>query len=154
MAAGRVSAGVSGSMTRSGASEIEEVYFGFDIDRLFLRIDLVGHRMLSEAEGLEVLFTEPRTVRIVVPRAPRGEKAPVSLRFEDGSERSGVGAAAADACVEICVPFADLGASAGETMRFRVERTDGGDVVESLPESSTIPVTVPTDDFEKGLWQV
>jgi len=154
IAAGRASSVGAGSMSRAEAARIEDVWYGFDLERLFLRVDLAGDRMPGPGEGLRAVVIEPHTVTIEIPRAARGEQAGVDLSFEGGGRRSGAGMAAADRCVELYVPFADIGVSAGDVLRFKVELVSEGDVVESLPESGTIPLEVPSEDFEKSHWQV
>ncbi len=90
-------------------------------------------------------------MRIDLPHSPRQE----ALTIMEGDDvRDNVGMAITDTVTEVLVPFADLGVSPGDTIRFKVVVTSNGDAVESIPETGTIPLTVPSADFEKSLWRV
>ncbi|MBI3854647.1 MAG: alpha-amylase/alpha-mannosidase [Planctomycetes bacterium] len=111
---------------------LSDVYYGFDSERLLVRLDfkkgIDGKRILAGGE-----------LGLVVTR-PRPAAAPLRGVVED--------------IFEGAVPFSDLGLKPGEEVEFFIEfeRTAGAPL--RLPTLTPLTFRVPTRDFDGINWQV
>ena len=114
------------------SSFLSDVYYGFDSDRLLVRLDF-----RKGVDGKRVLAGGQLT--LVVTR-PRPTTAPLSGVAED--------------IFEGAVSFTDLGLRPGEDVEFflEFERTAGAPV--RLPTLTPLTFRVPTADFDGINWQV
>lgn len=155
---------VGGAMHRvSGRpAAITAVYFGFDLEHLFVRVDAERPMVDLLAEGREVSlkFLAPDGVRYSV----RQQVGRLTGRFWDRRvegrsaawiERGPGGAVvAAGDVLEIRVPLADLSVGAGSTVAFFVAVYDAADAeLERHPEHRPITLTVPDEGFEARQWR-
>ncbi len=114
------------------AAFIRDIYFGFDEERLLLRLDFkpgVDRQAALAEGGLRVVVTRPRHASAAV----RGT---------------------ADEILEAAVPFALLDLQPGDEVEFFLEFERPGGVPVRLPTLSPLAFQVPTRDFEKINWQV
>ena len=114
------------------SSFLSDVYYGFDAERLLIRLDfrkgVDGKRVLAGGE-LGIVVTRPRPVT-----------TPLRGVVED--------------IFEGAVPFSELGLKPGEDVEFFIEfeRTAGAPV--RLPSLTPLLFRVPTADFDGINWQV
>lgn len=128
---------------------LERMYFGFDDDHLYLRIDLKKWTPLS----VEVVFFEPRDTRVQSDVLTRSGQQPFTVKSVSGSTRTR-DTLAADEIIECSIPLTDLGVGHGDPVTFWVQlhREDSG--TETYPESGPIQLNVPTADFALRHWIV
>ena len=62
--------------------------------------------------------------------------------------------AATNVILELAVPFARLELLPGETVRFYVELQKGQASVDRAPREGIFELVVPSQDFERIMWQV
>jgi alpha-amylase/alpha-mannosidase (GH57 family) len=142
-----------GAMTMEARGPLKAVYFGFDLERLFVRVDLdqPATRVLPGFDGLRIGFLEPegRAFDIVQPATAeqRGE-------WSGTSAPMGAVAFALDRIVEIAVPFAVLGVEVGAPIQFSVELLEGGQSRDRAPREGVIALARPSPDFERVMWDV
>ncbi len=134
-----------------GAQAFHVLHYGFDLSALFLRLDPAE----SPARAAEVATR----VRMVV-LAPDRQTAIDFPLVPDGEIRSGrrlggdVGQAAFAQVLEIAVPFAALGLTAGMKLALSIHALRGEVEVERLPRYGFLAFTVPDADFERVNWKV
>jgi len=152
---------VSGSMHQMAETEQAStrlLLFGFDAERLFLRLDF--HRraadLLDGGVEVRVQFVSPAETRVRAASQAGGMQA----RLEDRSggqwsEAAGSGVRAAAAHIlELAIPFADLGAAAGSPLAFFISLHRDGRELERHPAHRPLELTVPAADFEDHNWKV
>jgi hypothetical protein len=143
-----------GTMTRVTAGLIAHIDFGFDAQRLFVRIDATGPARLhlSAVEEIVLRFLEPAETAVSL----TGLDQP-SLRVElaRGGQAAGAHAcqAALDEVVEVELPLSDLGLKSGDGVSFIVDVLADGQSVERAPAEGGIELTVPPADFDRRMWQ-
>ena len=156
-------ADVAGAMHRSDRAPhlLECIYFGFDRERFFVRLD-AGRRMadlLAEGFAVSVTFLQPEGVRFAV----RQQSGHVTGSFLDRHGTNGTWAergpghsrVAAGAVVEASLPLADLRVTAADAVSFFVAVLDRhGNEVERHPAQRPVDVTVPDEQFEARNWTV
>jgi alpha-amylase/alpha-mannosidase (GH57 family) len=131
-AAGRYDLSREYSVTSGDAAFIRDVYYGFDLTRLFIRIDFrpgVDPRGALEGASLRVVTTRPR--HKVVPL-----EGAVGEIYEAG------------------VPFGALDISAGDEVEFFVEIERKGAAPLRIPTLAPLWFRAPTADFKWMNWQV
>ena len=134
---------------------LRDVYFGFDLGRLLVRIDCEGpaRSALSNFEVCRIGFIEPagREVRIEQP-ARAGQAVRLVQRGETVAAAGlEVGV---DRIAEAAIPFDLLGVAVGEPVQFFVELLQAGQSRDRAPRQGTISLVRPSPDFERIMWDV
>ncbi len=145
-----------GTMTLVTAGIIESLHFGFDVDRLLLRIDMAGtaRGVLTGETAVEIGFLCPAAtvVRITRWSDPQGPRVQLS---RDGNPVKKVGATAAmDEIIEVAIPFSDLGVQPGDALHWFAEVIENGQSIDRAPSEGSIELVTPDKDFERIHWQV
>ncbi len=141
-----------GSMHKS-ESLLASLYYGFNKDSLFLRLDsAVPFRDLTDDMSLSLDVTKPLESRIMVSFKPTLEAAFLK-RSESGWAKTGdIPDVAVDEIFEMKIPFSVLGAQEKDQITFAVCVMKKGEEIERCPFRGHIAVTVPTPDFEAMMW--
>ncbi len=146
-----------GTMTLVTRGVLNAIWFGFDANRLLIRVDTEGgpaRERLTEADRLRIGFVDPaeREIVVVEPAAPR----PVACLHEGGRPiANGTTVDVATGVIfELALPFARLGVAAGEPIRFYVELLKDDSSLDRAPREGIFELTVPSPDFERIMWQV
>jgi alpha-amylase/alpha-mannosidase (GH57 family) len=148
-----------GTMAMVTRGPIRELYFGFDLARLLVRIDFErrAREALADFDALRVGFVEPAGWEVVIER-PSEPGATAELRRQAaGLATPDAGArveAGIDRIVELAVPFDLLGVRVGEPVQFFVEVLEGGQSRDRAPLEGAIYLTRPSPDFEQMMWNV
>jgi hypothetical protein len=154
--AGRyVCGGSRGAMSMVTQGLVSDLYFGFDAERLFLRLDSRGgpfREQLAEVEALRVVFVQPEELELSVLHPSRKEPK-VQLRRHGALMAGAHAVAAAELIFELAVPFRSLGRKTDEPVHFYVELLKDGQSVERIPHEGAIETTVPSPDYELIMWQ-
>jgi alpha-amylase/alpha-mannosidase (GH57 family) len=131
--------------------------FGFDPERLFVRVDFrrrASDLLVGPAE-VRLTFLAPGDLRVRV-RGDGGRAGAVLEGREPGGDWSRRGSdgtrAEAHQILEVAVPFAALGVAAGQVLGFFVSLHISGAELERYPSHRTLDITVPTADYEAYNW--
>ena len=161
LAAGSVETDLpSGAMTggERRAPLVAGLMYGFDLENLYLRVDLARPAAQSLRDGIRctVNFTSPVGRRLIL--MGEGERTATFLiqRTEDGNLEDFLATSARVAAGEIleaAIPFADLGLVAGDPFAFFVSVQRGGAELERHPVFRPIEGRVPEATFERLLWK-
>ena len=146
-----------GTMTLVARGVLRTIWFGFDAERLLIRVDAEGgpaRERLAEADRLRIGFVDPAESEILVmdPAAPR----PIAYLNRPGYPmvNGTTVQVATGSILELAVPFARLDLSPGDPVRFYVELLDGDSSLDRAPREGILELTVPSRDFEQIMWQV
>jgi hypothetical protein len=138
---------------------LTQVQFGFDRERLYVRLD--AGRPVSDllADGYQfaVTFLQPEGVRFAIRQLlgrPAGNFLDRRATDQTWVERGTGGArVAAGTVIEAALPLSDLGVRAGAPLSFTVTVYDPGhNEVERQPDSRPVELTVPDELFEARNW--
>ena len=134
---------------------LSDMYFGFDADRLALRLDARGgpfRERLAEMDALKLVFYQPEKFELLVSHLDR--KNPTVALTHNGVSvaHSGV-KVAAESIFEMTVPLGSLAVATDDPMHFFVQLIKDGQPVERVPGEGAIETTVPSADYELVMWQ-
>jgi len=144
-----------GTMTLVTEGVIRSLHFGFDEQRLFLRVDTLKHAVedLAIADELRICFLEPAVTEIRVPRLAKRPATAKLYRNHRAIEKAQV-AIAVDRILELSVRFADLKRTPDQPVHFYVEAYAKEQSIDRAPREGAIELTTPSADFEMIMWQV
>jgi alpha-amylase/alpha-mannosidase (GH57 family) len=150
-----------GTMAMVTRGPIKDVYFGFNVQTLLIRVDFDEPALaaLADFDVLRVGFIEPAgfTVDVVLPHDRQGTNAFSCrgvLRHEDKVVDAPDIEVAIDRIAELAIPFARLGVKVGQPVYFYVELLQSSQSRDRAPREGTINLTCPSADFEQIMWDV
>lgn len=154
--AGRlVCQGSRGTMSMVLEGYLGELHFGFDPERLLVRLDARGgsfRERLAEVEKMRITFLQPEGFELVV--LDPAKRHPVAALHHRGVPVADSGVeAAADSIFELAVPFRSLAVATHDPIQFYVELFKSGRSVERVPGEGAIETEVPSEDYELIMWQ-
>jgi alpha-amylase/alpha-mannosidase (GH57 family) len=166
-AAGRYRLEAGGGAMHHDSGRARELYYGFDDDRFFLRLDFAPERRPGADADLALELIAPRPIRVLVRGLANGER-PVVFDTARGGGAAGAADPAAPAaggapggarCVvgrilELEIPFASLGLTPGEAVELVAYVIEAGQTVETLPDSDLVRFHVPDESFAASMWSV
>lgn len=151
-AAGRHRLDVGGSAMHRGAGIARDLYFGFDPEHFYLRVDFAAGRPPGSEFDLVLEILTPRQSRVRVRGLQEGER-PVC--WDEGAQL-GQDLAGAQCSigniVEIGIPFASLGLLVGDSVEVLGTLLKAGEPAETLPTDDLIRFSVPDHTFEAAMW--
>ena len=145
-----------GTMAMADQGTLRELHFGFDLQRLLLRIDCdsPARVALADYDAVRIVFTEPAGFEVVAHHPSRADQR-VELRRPDGTVGAVVGLEVGiDHIVELAVPFDLLGVAIEAPVQFAVELVRGGQGVDRAPREGVISLARPSAAFEQIMWDV
>jgi hypothetical protein len=153
----RTASGSMHQVSDGGQALTTLLLFGFDPERLYVRVDFrrrAGDLLVGPAE-VRLTFLMPGDLRVRV-RGDGGRPTAVLEARTPGGEWTARDAdgiqAEAHQILEVAMPFAALGAAAGEVLGFFVSLHISGAELERYPSHRTLDITVPTSDYEAYNW--
>ncbi|MCK4666156.1 hypothetical protein KAU33_05380, partial [Candidatus Dependentiae bacterium] len=140
---------------------ISYIYFGFDLENIFLRVDTKAELKDININScrLEVVFLSPEKTKLNINcENLKGEPFDYSILKKNGDKFVEVGkvekGAAAKEIIEIKIPFEKINVSPNDNVTFFVLLWDNGNMIERAPERGPINIVIPTKDFEQKHWTV
>jgi len=150
-----VCGGSRGTMSMTTEGLLAELHFGFDAQRLFLRLDArdgAFRERLGNVDQLRMLFFQPPGFSLVVTN-PAQRRPHVQLSHNEVPVAESGVEAAADVIFELSIPFHSLAVSTGDPIHFCLELLKSDQPIERVPTEGAIEAVVPSPDFEMIMWQ-
>jgi alpha-amylase/alpha-mannosidase (GH57 family) len=151
-AAGRCRLDAGGGSMHRAEGLVRELRYGFDLERLYVRLDFVASESPGEGRDLMVELMRPHPATILVRGLARGDRAVAIGRAGEEPRPAPEARCRIGAVLELSVRFADLGLASGEEVDMLVQLLQGGRPTESHPADEPIRFTVPDASFESGMW--
>lgn len=146
-----------GAMALAMRGPLKDLYFGFNLDSLFLRIDCdePARSALDEYDAVRLIFVAPAGHEIWIHRPATTEQWLEWRR--DGKPiiplPRGL-AVGLDQILELAVPFETLGVAVEEPIVFYVELIRDGQGLDCAPREGSIALSRPLPHFERIMWDV
>ncbi len=144
-----------GTMAMATRGPLEELFFGFDLTRLLIRVDCdrPARDALADCDLLRVGFVEPAGAEIRCRHPGRPDQS--AELIVGGKAVAGTPVeAAVEQIAELAVPFDALGVAVDGPVQFFVELLHGGQSRDRAPRQGTVALTRPSRDFELMMWDV
>lgn len=144
-----------GTMAMATQGPLEELYFGFNLSLLLIRIDCnrPAKSALADFDVWRIGFVEPAGFEVRVTNPGRADQRAELLR--DGVPVPGIEVSAGiDQIAEVAIPFDALGVAVEQHMQFFVELLRDGQGQDRAPREGAIVLTRPSRDFEQIMWDV
>jgi alpha-amylase/alpha-mannosidase (GH57 family) len=147
--------GEHGAMALATIGPLKEVYFGFDFERLLIRIDLDQPAVaaLAPYEAIAVGFPEPAGCELRLELPGRAGQRVVWICEDGPADATGI-VIAVDRIVEVGIPFDKLQVNVAEPIQFYAELVEGGQSRDRAPREGAILLMRPSADFERVMWEV
>jgi hypothetical protein len=145
-----------GAMTMSADGLVSDIYYGFDTERLYLRIDARGGSVadrLANVDAVRISFFEPAGFELLITHPASAQPIWQFYHRDVAVAESGV-EVAADSILELAIPFTSLATGTDEAVSFYVELLGDEQVIERIPREGAIETTVPSQEYELIMWQV
>ena len=169
-AAGRYDPAMGGGSMHQAQHLVDRIYFAFNADTLFFRIDakqLLNQEYFDDHIHLVLHLIGKESWQLMVPvdatalgKAPSCllETKPETL-MRQGEDGIAVGAPftgviGAGSIIEAAIPFTDLGVAPDDQLYFFVTLQVNGRELERCPVRSPLELQVPRADFETRMWVV
>lgn len=123
---------------------LSKIYFGYDHDRFYIRLDFVDNKIVDLFDGTDLGLTlqlnllSPRREELILPLLERGKLIEQNGRF----------ACCADECVEIALERSFIWRDRYGPISFAVTLRDGEKTIETRPEFEPISFDVPEQNKE------
>jgi alpha-amylase/alpha-mannosidase (GH57 family) len=144
-----------GTMAMATQGPLREIYFGFDLDNLFVRVDCdrPGRFALADYDVLRLGFVEPSGFEVRVEQPGRPAQRAELLHGGQSVKAPGL-QVAIDQITELAVPFDLLGVEIEEHLQFFIELQRGGQGQDRAPREGALVVARPSPHFEQIMWDV
>jgi alpha-amylase/alpha-mannosidase (GH57 family) len=145
------------TMALAARGLLHAIWFGFDAQRLLVRVDASGgpaRELLADVDRLRIGFVDPAEREVVV-LEPSASRPVAFLKHAGRTIANGTTIPVATAAiVELAIPFARLDLKPGDPIRFYVEAHKGDSSLDRAPREGIFELAAPSPDFERIMWQV
>jgi alpha-amylase/alpha-mannosidase (GH57 family) len=144
-----------GTMAMVAKGPIKDMYFGFNVRNLFIRIDFTtpAAGALAEFDALRIGFVEPANLEVLV-HHPGGAARKVELLQGGKRLKAADVLVGIDQIAELAIPFERLGVQADQPLQFFAEVLKNQHSLDRAPREGTIHLLCPSPDFEQIMWDV
>ncbi|OQX89949.1 MAG: hypothetical protein B6D65_00525 [candidate division Zixibacteria bacterium 4484_93] len=142
-------------LARGAKPIVRKLYFGFDDNYFYIRLDLHQklNRMSDEVDGLRLVFEEPVHCEIVLTIEPLGQEPVITVKGDVSASDKDVLAKAVE-LVELAVSRELIGGSPGDRILYYIEMLDKGEVIERFPPGGKLLAVLPSADYNDEMWFV
>ena len=135
---------------------LEEIYYGFDLNKLYIRIDPILNIELEEDLKAEIIIFDNEEFRLVFPFGKRDVSSYKLIRAFNGKTEKikDIESIKADKIIELSIPFSELNLKTGENVKINIKLEKNDIEIERYPQKGFILLTVPDENFERIMWRV
>lgn len=144
----------SGGSMHKSESLISTIFFGFNKDCLFLRVDpKMPFDDFDDETELSIITSRPSDMKITCPVKDKGIKGALFRKINNNWELiKEISEVAIQDIFEISIPFSDLSAKEKDEINLFISIRKGTEEIERCPWRGHITIDVPTEDFEAMMW--
>ncbi|MEK6679893.1 MAG: glycoside hydrolase family 57 protein, partial [Nitrospirota bacterium] len=101
---------------------LEEIYYGFDLNKLYIRIDPVLNIELEEDLKAEIIIFDNEEFRLVFPFGKKDVSSYTLIRAFNGKTEKikDIESIKADKVIELSIPFSELNLKTGENVKINI----------------------------------
>jgi alpha-amylase/alpha-mannosidase (GH57 family) len=141
-----------GSMHKA-ESILSNLYYGFNKDNLFLRIDpAIPFIELPDNTKFSINIVKPSQIKIIISVKPSLKAELFRKSNETWEKIKDISDVAVQDIFELGIPFIDLNAGEKDEINLFISIIKNGEEIERCPWRGYIALTVPTPEFEAMMW--
>ncbi len=146
--------GKSGGSMHKSESLLSQIYYGFNQNTLFLRIDpKTSFQEFPAGTAFCINIIRPFQFRINIPSLDNATSAELFEKKNDTwTKVKDITEVAIKDILEIAIPFKDINAKEKDELNIYICIMKNGEEIERSPWRGNISITVPTPDFEATMW--
>ncbi len=154
--AGYYHTGHSGGSMHQVESVIRAIYYGFDLENIYLRFDTDILKLPEKISDItfKVIFLTPEGVDVVFSLEKDLKIKDFSIKDSKKDKSEQLNRLSAGKIIEFAIPFGILGTKHGEKIEFVVVLERHNCEVERWPFQNTISLIHPSGDYFAGVWSV
>ena len=155
-AAGYLDIAESGGTMHRAESRVKRIYFGFNLENLYLRIDVRENEGFDDL-SFSFLFVLPADINVELSLSPDAKtiEAVILRKEKDAcSAIKKISAIAVDKVIELGLDFATLGVKGGDEIKLYLLVKKDSVELERWPRSAPLAIEVPTENYELMRWYV
>ena len=142
----------AGGSMHKAESILSALYYGFNKDTFFLRLDpVLSFDDLSGDTGFSINFSKPSQMRVTVSLKPLSAELMAGTK-EGWRKIKDIADVAVRDIFETGISFTDLKARENDEIIFSISVLKDREEIERCPSRGHISVIVPTPDFEAMMW--
>jgi len=142
---------MGGSMHKSEGL-ISYLYFGFNRQSLFLRVDPYFTPDKFEGIKIQIQILEPKRVKILCNNLKERLAEVFVQEDEKWTKKEEIDTLAFDNILEIELPFSVIEVKQEEDILFFIEILKNSYLIERAPDTGFIKIHVPKPEFDKEMW--
>ncbi len=143
---------LGGSMHKA-ESILSTLYYGFNKDKLFLRLDpLISFDKLEESIRFYINILGPLMNRIAITLKPLVKAELFAKNKSEWKKIKDINDVAVQDIFEIAIPFDDLNVKEKDELYLNISILKNSEEIEKCPCRGYVSITVPTADFEAMMW--
>ena len=146
-----VSAG-GGTAMHAGRGLASDLYYGFDRECLYLRVDFVAGEPPGGGHALRLDWIEPTASRMEVRSLSCGAHDLLRIVPDGGGVLVAGAECRIDTVIELAIPLDALAAAPGQPIECLVQLLEGGRPNEAVPPGDSLRAQVPDDSFDVESW--
>jgi alpha-amylase/alpha-mannosidase (GH57 family) len=145
--------GKSGGSMHKAESLISYIYYGFNQNTLFLRLDpKISFDDFPQDISFSINIARPSPFRIVIPKGKFIQAELLEKINDEWIKVKDITEVAIQDILEISIPFKDIKAKEKDELTLFVSILKSGEEIERCPWRGNISIIVPTPDFEAIMW--
>ncbi len=149
LSAGRIEKDTINESMHQITTFLDKIYFGFDIDNLYLRVDYKkDFNFLDIGHSLRIHILAKRELKIHLKPDKRGR-----YRLSSDKKTKGI-QFAIGRVIELSIPFGEIRAKKGDDIKFFISVERQNNTIERWPNRGYVSISVPGEDFEAMNWSV
>jgi hypothetical protein len=135
---------------------LEEIYYGFDLNKLYIRIDPILNIELEEDLEAQIIIFDKEEYRLIFPFGKKEVSSYALIKAYSGKTEKikDIESIKADKIIELSIPFSELNLKTGENVKINIKLEKNDIEIERYPQKGFILLTVPDENFERIMWRV
>lgn len=142
----------TGGTMHQAQSIVKSMHYGFDIENLYLRLDLNIKLSNKEEAGQLQFLVEFAVPRPAIARFSLCDKSLSVAAGQEGEKQ--IGEIACDKIIEIKIPLGQLSLKPGEEIKFSIAVLKNDMEMEHWPSRAPVSIALPSPDFKLKNWGV
>jgi myo-inositol-1-phosphate synthase len=138
---------------------VKGIYYGFDTENLYVRLDVNLDLSNSEAKDISFAISTLHPKHYKIGASYKKDKGKFELDIHELADDhwnyvKSIDTVGIKRIIEISVPFSEISAGMDDEIQFIVSIEKDGQELERWPRGGSISFRVPSHDYEQRQWSI